>query len=281
MAAITAELVKRLRDATGAGMMDCKKALMKADGDFDAAAKILKEMGLAAVAKRSDRATDNGRVFARISDGKAVLLEISCETDFVARNDDFIALGNELITDIIANGWTSPNDQLNAKVDGLISLIKENMHLKSVVVEDVPADSIGASYIHGDGVLGVITVLKASKPEVLKNPVVEELAHDIALHVAAFTPQFLSDKTVTKEYEEEQLSIFRVQAASLDKPEKVKEGIVRGKLSKLYSEICLLDQAFVKDDKISVAQKLKEVSKAVGADLEIASYHFLRAGVEA
>lgn len=281
MAAITAELVKKLRDATGAGMMDCKKALTKADGDFAAAEKILKEMGLAAVAKRSDRATDNGRVFARIADGKAVLLEISCETDFVARNEDFIALGDDLISDIIANGWTAPNDQLNAKVEALISLIKENMHLKTFVVEDVPADSVGASYIHGDGVLGVITVLKSSKPEAVKDAAVQELAHDIALHVAAFTPLFLSDKTVSKEYENEQLDIFRVQAAALDKPEKVKEGIVRGKLNKLYSEICLLAQPFVKDDKISVAQKLKEVSKAVGADLEIASYHFLRAGVEA
>ena len=123
--AITASDVKKLRDITGAGMMDCKKALNEANGDMAQAEKILKEMGLAAVAKRQDRATENGRVFVDAANGKAVLLELSCETDFVAKNDQFKALGEEMCRVILEKGYTEPNDELKGMVDGLIAIIKE------------------------------------------------------------------------------------------------------------------------------------------------------------
>ena len=121
--AITAADVKKLRDITGAGMMDCKKALTDADGDMAQAEKILKEMGLAAVAKRQDRATENGRVFTKVAGGKAVLLELGCETDFVASNEKFKALGEELCDTILAKGYTEPNDELKGMVDALIATI--------------------------------------------------------------------------------------------------------------------------------------------------------------
>lgn len=278
---IKADTVKKLRDATGAGMMDCKKALMKAEGDFAAAEKILKEMGLAAVAKRSDRATDNGRVFVRIEDGKAVMLELSCETDFVARNEDFVKLGDDMTKVIIEKGYTELNDELKAMVDALISVIKENMQLKRFVVIDVPAGTYVSSYIHGEGSLGVMVELKSDKPEAFKNEAVKEFAHDCALHVAAFTPMFLSAATVDPAYTAEQTEIFRAQVASMDKPEKVLEGIVRGKVNKLYSEVCFLQQPFVKDDKVSVEQKMNSLGKEIGAKLEIVSFKFYRAGAEA
>ena len=281
--AISASDVKKLRDLTGAGMMDCKKALTQADGDFAGAEKILKEMGLAAVAKRQDRATENGRVFVKVANGKAVLLSLSCETDFVAKNADFAKLGDDMCSLILEKGYTEPNAELQSMVDGLIAIIKENMHLVKFSVYDVPADSKAYDYLHGEGNVAVLVVLKSDKVEAFTSDAVNELGHDLALHAAAYKPQYLSDKVVDKAFEAEQLDIFQKQVAGdeklANKPEKVREGIVRGKLGKLYKEICFLDQAFVKDDTKSVSQALAEAGKSVGATLELTAYGVYQAGV--
>ncbi len=279
--AITAADVKKLRDITGAGMMDCKKALSEANGDMAQAEKILKEMGLAAVAKRQDRATENGRVFTKVGQGKAVLLELTCETDFVASNDQFKALGESMCDVILEKGYTEPNDELNGMVNNLIATIKENMTLKRFTLVDIPAGGYAATYVHGEGAVAVVVVFSSDSTEAFSVPAVQEFTHDCALHVAAYKPSFLNTASVTKEYEEEQLSIFRAQVASMDKPEKVKEGIVRGKLNKLYSEVCFLNQPFVKDDSMSVEKKMAEVAKAAGHSLSIVGYKFYQAGVEA
>ncbi len=279
--AITAADVKKLRDITGAGMMDCKKALAEAEGDMAQAEKILKEMGLAAVAKRQDRATENGRVFTKVAGGKAVLLELTCETDFVASNEKFKALGESMCDVILEKGYTEPNEELKGMVDSLIATIKENMTLKRLEVIDIPEGGYAATYIHGEGSVAVVVVFTSDNSAIFENEAVKEFTHDCALHVAAFKPQFLNTASVTKEYEEEQLSIFRAQVATMDKPEKVKEGIVRGKLSKLYSEVCFVNQPFVKDDSVSVEKKMNEVAKAAGGKLEIQNFRFYQAGVEA
>ncbi len=284
MANISASDVKKLRDITGAGMMDCKKALTQADGDFAGAEKILKEMGLAAVAKRQDRATENGRVFVE-SDGKnVVMLSLSCETDFVAKNEDFKKLGEDLCRVILEKGYTEPNDELKAMVDALIAIIKENMNLVSFTLTAIPENGYCATYVHGEGAVAVSVILTSDKKEAFENDSVKEFAHDLALHCAAYKPQYLSDKVVEKSYEDEQLAIFNAQVAQdeklASKPDKVKEGIVRGKLQKLYKEICFLDQAFVKDDTKSVQQALNDCGKAVGAKLEIVSYSVFQAGLK-
>ena len=269
--AISASDVKKLRDLTGAGMMDCKKALTEADGDFQAAEKILKEMGLAAVAKRQDRATENGRVF------------VSCETDFVAKNADFAKLGEDMCDVILAKGYTEINDELRGMVDGLIAIIKENMNI--VKFDLVPVASYASTYIHGEGAVAVCVNLESDKKEIFENEDVKELAHDLALHVAAFKPQYLDDASVSKEFEAEQLSIFKAQVDSDEKlsskPDKVKEGIIRGKLSKLYKEICFLDQAFVKDDSKSVSQAIGDVAKKYQAQIKVVGYVVYQAGVTA
>ncbi len=281
--AISAADVKKLRDITGAGMMDCKKALSEADGDFAKAEKILKEMGLAAVAKRQDRATENGRVFVKAGNGKAVILSLSCETDFVAKNADFAKLGDDLCTVILEKGYTEINEELTGMVEALIAIIKENMHLVKFDVVDIASDEYASTYIHGDGAVAVLVVLKSDKAEIFGEADVKEFTHNLALHAAAYKPQFLSDKVVDAAYQEEQLSIFRKQVESdeklMAKPEQVREGIVRGKLSKLYKEVCFVDQAFVKDDTKSVQQMLGEVGKAHGAKLDIVSYYVYQAGV--
>lgn len=273
--------VKKLRDKTGAGMMDSKMALVKAEGDFALAEKILKEMGLAAVAKRSDRATDNGRVFVKVTDKSAVILELSCETDFVARNADFVKLGEDMVTEIAEKGYSEPNAELEAMVQSLISVIKENMTLKRFKTLDVDATTLVSCYLHGEGNLGVLVQIKSDKAEALNNPVVKEFAFDAALHVAAFNPMFLSADKVDPAFTAEQTDIYRAQVANLNKPANVLEGIVKGKVNKLFSEICLLQQPFVKDDKVSVEQKLAAISKEVGAQLSISDFVFYRAGVEA
>lgn len=277
--AITAADVKKLRDITGAGMMDCKKALNEAGGDMAQAEKILKEMGLAAVAKRQERATENGRVFTAVKGNKAVLLELSCETDFVAKNEQFVSLGENLCSIILDKGYTEVNEELKGMVDALIAIIKENMSLKTFKVIDIPENGYAATYVHGEGAVAVVVVFTADNVAAFENEKVKEFAHDCALHVAAYKPQFLKSSVVPKDFEEEQLSIFRVQVEQMDKPEKVKEGIVRGKLSKLYSEICFLSQAFVKDDTMSVEKKMNEVAKSAGAKLEIVSCDYYQAGV--
>lgn len=284
MAAILASDVKKLRDLTGAGMMDCKKALTQADGDFAGAEKILKEMGLAAVAKRQDRATENGRVFVETDGKRVVMLSLSCETDFVAKNEDFAKLGKDLCAKILKNDYREPNDELKAMVDDLIAIIKENMNLVKFTVTDIPENGYCSTYVHGEGSVAVSVILTSDNKSVFEKPEVKEFAHDLALHCAAFKPQYLSDSVVDKSYEEEQLSIFRTQVSQdeklQNKPEKVKEGIVRGKLQKLYKEICFLDQPFVKDDSKSVKEALSEISKACGAKLDIYSYSVFMAGLK-
>jgi len=277
---IKASDVKALREKTGAGMVDCKKALTEADGDFARAEKILKELGLAAVAKRSERATNEGRAFTLITPGRAGVLELSCETDFVARNEEFIAVGKEILAEAVKNNVTKPTESMEEKVKALIAKIKENMAIRRLALMPIEKDECAAEYVHGEGVIGVVVKMKADKPEVFSNEKVKALLFDFALHVAAFNPMFLSKESVTPEYLKEQEEIFTKQVAGMDKPQNVLQGIVKGKLNKLFTEICLLDQPFVKDDKKSVTQVLNELGKEVGAKLSISGYLFCKVGQE-
>jgi len=230
--AITAEVVKKLRDITGAGMMDCKKALTQANGDFAAAEKILKEMGLAAVAKRQDRATNNGRVFVKVGKDKAVMVELSCETDFVSSNEQFAELGENICTVALEKGYREVNDELKGMVNDLITIIKENMAIKQILVFDIGDNEFASTYIHGDGALAVLVKFKSDDKKIFENEVVKEFANDCALHVAAFTPSYLNTEAVDDFYIKEQTEIFAAQAEKLDKPAKVVEGIIKGKLNK-------------------------------------------------
>lgn len=275
---IKAATVKELRDTTGAGMMDCKKALVKAEGDFNAAIKILQEMGLAAVAKRADRATDNGRIFTKITKNKAVLVEISCETDFVAKNDDFKNLGDNMCDVIIENNYTEINDELNSMVAELIAKIKENMSLKQVLVFNLSETEYATTYIHGAGEKGVLVEFKADSESAFENDSVKEFCQDCALHVAAYTPAFLNSDAISATQIKELEEIFTKQALGMGKPEKIVPNIVKGMLTKHYKEVCFLDQAFIKDDKLSVSQKMNEVAKAAGCKLEITGFQMYTTG---
>ncbi|MFP4153160.1 MAG: translation elongation factor Ts [Alkalispirochaeta sp.] len=271
--AITAADVKKLREKTGAGMMDCKKALQEADGDFAKAERILKELGKAAAAKRSGRATNEGRIFISVDGDRAAILEMACETDFVARNETFVALGNEIAADVLARGITEADEQINAKVQDAISTIKENMSVRRFATIEKGPGEVFATYIHGEsGRMGGIVKVAAEPADILENQNVKDFAFDLALHLVAFRPIYLSTDTVDEAYKKEQEEIFMKQAENLGKPEKVLQGIVQGKLKKHFAEVCFTEQGFVKDEKKSVAAVAKEVGQAAGGTLSITGY---------
>ncbi|MDR2481343.1 MAG: translation elongation factor Ts [Spirochaetaceae bacterium] len=280
--AITAADVKALREKTGAGPMECKNALTECGGDREKAEKLLKEKGLAAAEKRADRATNQGRVSIKIAGAKAALVEMSTETDFVARNPEFIALGDAIAARAIEKGIAAPNDELNGLVKDLATKIRENMSLKRLcVVEAGPGEYI-ESYIHGDGAIGVVVVIAADKPEILGQQGVKSFVHDLALHIAAFNPQAVSKDKIDGAQISEQQELLRKQMEGDEKlkgkPAGVLEGILKGKVDKWLSAICLLDQNFVKDDKLTVAAALAGAGKAAGGTLSVKDYRYFRAG---
>lgn len=261
--------------------MECKKALSEAGGDIPKAEKILKELGLAAAAKRSGRATNEGSIFTLVNGKKAGILELACETDFVARNDQFRALGSTIVTEAVKNGLAADDASLQAKVTTTVATIKENITIRRLEVLTAGANESIVDYVHGDsGRVGVLVMLQADRPELLETPAVKEFAFNCALHVAAFHPLYLSEASVDEAYRKEQEEIFTVQAKNLGKPENVLAGIVKGKLKKHYSEICLLDQPFVKDDKRSVEQVAKDIGKEVGGKIAVTGYRYFAVGEE-
>ena len=272
--------VKKLRDKTGAGMLDCKNALVEAGGDFAKAEKLLKEKGLAAAAKRSDRATNEGRIFTRVEKTKAGIIELACETDFVAINDNFKKAGSDLLDSILADNLSKITPELEEKVSLVISTLKENISIKRFKTFEISENEICVDYIHGEGSIGVLVKLHSDDKSLLDNEKTKEFAFDCALHIAAFSPLYLSQDVVDEAYSKEQTEIFMKQAENLGKPEKVLQGIVKGKLNKHFAQICLLDQPFVKDDKTSLGKVLENLEKEVGGKITIADFVYYRVGEE-
>lgn len=279
---IKASDVKELREKTGAAMMDCKKALVEANGDVAGAEKVLREWGMAGVEKRAGRATNEGKVFVKEGPGKIAVVEIVCETDFVCRNQEFIDAGNKAAETALAKGYDKPVAELESMVKDIAAKIKENMALKRVLlVVAGPAEYLH-SYVHGEGTLAVVVKFKADKAEAFANDQVKAFVHDIALHIAAFNPMFLNQTKPSPAWIQEQKEIFAKQV-ELDekmagKPDKVIQGILAGKLKKLMSEISLLDQGFVKEEKTPVAQAMAAVAKAAGCTLEIVDFMYVKVG---
>ena len=277
---IKAADVKKLRQKTGAGMVDCKNALVKAEGDAAKAERLLKELGLAAAAKRSGRATNQGSIFTKIADNTAVIIEVGCETDFVANNDDFAVLGNDLAEMTLKNDNNEITSEMKDRVTETISTIKENISLKRIQKMDISENEMVMNYIHGGGSIGILVKLESEKKEALDNEKVKAMGFDCALHLAAFNPEHLSREDIPADYVKEQEEIFTVQAKNLGRPEKVLGGIVKGKMNKHFSEICFLDQPFVKDDKQSVSKVLDALSKDVGSKISVSEYIYYRVGEE-
>jgi elongation factor Ts len=277
---IKATDVKELREKTGAGMMDCKKALVKADGDFTKAEKLLKELGLAAVSKRSGRATNEGKIFSFVKKNKGILLELSCETDFVARNKEFNDLGRSLVEKILDKNITGKTEKLEAMVTDTMTRIRENMTLRRFEVLETDGNEFLTKYIHGEGRIGVMVKMRVSESALLENSRLKEIAFDFALHIAAFAPLFLFRNKVDPAYIQDKEDIFKKQTNQLDKPEKIKEGIIKGKLNKHLSEITLMDQGFVREEKKKASQVLSELGKELGGNVDITDFLYFKVGEE-
>ena len=257
--AVTAALVKELRERTGAGMLDCKKALVETDGDIELAIENMRKSGQAKAAKKAGRIAAEGVILTKVEGGRATMLELNCETDFVARDEGFLKFGNELLEIAAANN-INDIDTLNAselngaKVsdvrDTLVAKIGENISPRRVI--NVEGDTLGA-YVHG-GRIGVISILTGGS---------EELAKDIAMHVAAASPQFVKPENVPAEVVEKEKEIQIGIAMQSGKPADIAEKMVAGRMKKFTGEVSLTGQPFVKDPSISVAELLKNNSADV------------------
>jgi elongation factor Ts len=266
LAGISAKDVKALRDQTGAGMMDCKKALTDASGEVEAAIVLLRERGLAKAGKRSGRETSEGSVGIALDGGQGTLVEIGCETDFVARNDKFQALVQKIVDAIAAAGaGNSLEAALKAPCDGTtveeliqsnVGVIGENIELKRVA--SLSVDGVVAGYIHGGGSLGVLVAIETASPDAFA-----EVGREIAMHVAAAdpTPLAVSRDDIDPAVIEKEREFLTKQALDSGKPENIVENMVQGRLNKFYVEHALVDQPFVKDPDKKVGQIVSEAGE--------------------
>ncbi len=303
MAAVTAQMVKELRDKTGAGMMDCKKALMESDGDEEKAIESLRKKGLSKAAKKAGRATGEGLVgYAAKGDAAAAMVELQCETDFVARNEKFQETLTAITESVLDSPPTcghghevvhSPDDQcflnhvvaadktVQDMVNDLIATLGENMQAGRYARLELDSPGIIGSYIHANGKIGVIVELKTLKEESAGKAELQELGKDVAMQIAAANPVCVSSDDVPAELIEKERNFFRERAIAEGKPEKILDKIVEGGLNKYYKEVCLLNQPFIKDDKKSIEALLKEVGKSINDTITLGRFARLQLGEEA
>ena len=281
--AITASMVKELRETTGAGMMDCKKALTATDGDFDKAIEFLREKGLATAQKKAGRIAAEGIVatYVKNNDKTAAIVEVNAETDFVAKNDTFQAYVAEVVeqaadtkaADIDAflaePCAKDPSKTVNEQLAGMIAKIGENMNIRRFVQIN-SEDGIIVSYIHAGGKIGVLVEAKTDS----NSDAVKECLKNVAMQVAALNPKYVSTDEVSEEYKEHEKAILLAQAKNdpknEGKPDAIIEKMIIGRLNKELKEVCLLEQEYVKaENKENVAKYVESVAKANGVTLEI------------
>lgn len=253
MAQITASLVKELRERTGAGMMDCKKALTQTDGNIEAAIDYLRENGIAKAAKKADRIAAEGLSYIEVKGNKAVILEINSETDFVAKNEKFVALVKNVANAILAAEPKSLEEALQVQADGGtveavinegIATIGEKLSLRRFeVLTKTDADSFGA-YSHMGGRIGVLTLIEGSTDE--------QAAKDVAMHIAALAPRYLDESEVPADVLEHEKKVLTEQALNEGKPANIVEKMIVGRINKFLEEITVVKQKFVKDDSLTV-----------------------------
>ena len=283
--AITASMVKELREMTGAGMMECKKALTEADGDMDKAVDVLRTRGLAAVAKKAGRATNEGTVMALVSDDAKVgaLVELNCETDFVGMNEKFKAYAEKIARAALAakpadlDGLKAAEFEggtVEAIVTDCIHVMGENTQLARFAV--VEAGAV-ASYIHGGGKIGVLVTFDVDGIDATSEDFVH-YGRDVAMQVAAVNPIAATREDVPADVVEHEMGIYKAQAAESGKPENIQEKIATGRLEKFFKEQCLAEQEFVKNPDQTVNEYTAEVAKKLGGSIKITGFKRFQLG---
>jgi len=282
MAAVTAGMVKELRELTGAGMMDCKKALAETDGDMDKAVEFLREKGLAAASKKAGRIAAEGVVTTVVSeDGKSgAIVEVNSETDFVAKNAQFQGYVADVVSQVLASeakdmdafmaeSWISDSTLTVAQaLSAQISVIGENMNIRRF--EKITTDGVVVDYIHGGGRIGVLIEAGAE----VVNDAVKEALKNVAMQIAALNPKYVKRDEISQEFIDHETEILKVQAKNEnpDKPDSILDKMIVGRLNKELKEFCLVDQAYVKDGDLTVGKYLEQVSKEVGGKVEVRKF---------
>lgn len=281
MAEITAAMVKDLREKTGAGMMDAKKALNEVGGDMEAAVDWLRKKGLATAAKKSSRTAAEGLVAIAVAGNKAAVVEVNAETDFVARNDQFcsfvdkvsqLSLNAKGDIDALAQAPYEGGKNVKEKLTELIATIGENMSLRRAQTLEVSQGAV-VGYVHNAitptmGKIGVLVALESSADSAK----LEVLGKQIAMHVAAANPQFLDTSSVTQEAVDREKSVLREQAKTSGKTDDIIEKMLEGRMRKFYEEICLLEQVFVMDGETKISKVVENAGKELGAPVKLVSY---------
>ena len=269
--AISAKDVQKLREMTGVGMMDCKKALTETDGDFDKAIEWLREKGLAASQKKAGRIAAEGMAYAAVIDGVGVVVEVNAETDFVAKNEKFTGFVKGVAATVAACAPADLDALMECKYNGAdLTVAQQQQEMVLVIGENIKvrrfarfAQGVSVPYIHAGGKIGVLVNL-----EVTGGIDASEIGKDLAMQIAALNPRFLDKSQVTQDVLDGEKKILLAQLANdpkmANKPDKVKENIVAGKLGKFFAENCLLQQAFVKDGDVTVEQYMNAAAKKLG-----------------
>ncbi len=280
---ITASLVNELRQKTGAGMMDCKKALTEADGNFEKAIEILRKKGASVAAKRAEKTANEGMVLTNVSDDKktGIIVEVNCETDFVAKSKDFTDMASDVLN-IIKTKKPSNLDtllqdkELSGKLNDVMGKVGEKIQVSRFAVDN-SADSLFVDYIHMGSKLGVllkfVNVTNA-------NDELSQLGKDLAMQVAAMKPLTVYREEVAKDVIEKEIDIYKELARKEGKPEQILEKIAVGKLNKFYQENCLSEQAFIKDNSKNVGDLVKEFNAKNGTGIKIGKFYRFHLGDE-
>lgn len=276
--AITAQMVKELREKTGAGMMDCKKALTEVNGDMEAAIDFLREKGLSSAAKKADRIAAEGTTKIHVNGNEAVILEVNAETDFVAKNEAFQTLVQELAEHLLATKPATIEEAHDSKLENGLSVadhisnavakIGEKITLRRFEIRTKTDNDAFGPYLHMGGRIGVLVVLEGSTDA--------EAAKDVAMHVAALNPKYVSRDQVSEEEVERERKVLTEQALNEGKPENIVAKMVEGRIGKYFEEICVLDQAFVKNSD----QKVSDFVKATGGTLKEFIRYAVGEGIE-
>ncbi len=275
---ITASMVSELRKKTGAGMMDCKKALTETGGNMDEAVDFLRKKGLSAAAKKSGRVAAEGVVVAASARTRGVLVEVNAETDFVAKNADFQKFVQGIATVSLESDaadvealkslpFPGTDRTVAEELTHQIATIGENMSLRRLDRCDA-GEGVVVNYIHGGGKIGVLVELKTTSTDAQ----VEALARQVAMHVAATSPQYLKRDQVPSEIVDKEKEIMRVKALDSGKPENIVEKIIAGQINKFFGEVCLLEQAFVIDPDQKVGKAIEKLAKELGTEIELSRY---------
>lgn len=284
---ITSDMVRELREKTGAGMMDCKRALAESGGDMEAAVDILRTKGLAAAAKKASRIASEGVVAAHVGTGSAALLEINCETDFVAKTGEFQAFAQQMAAFVNRAAPAGVEEAMALPVEGGATLadaltgqvakIGEKISLRRFVRFVLPAESSGlhVPYIHAGGKIGVLVEIVGAGPD---TPGIAGLAKDLAMQVAAANPSYVTREDVPAEEVRRELSIYREQALAAGKPEKILDRIASGKLEKFFGDSCLVEQTFIRDPDRKVRDLLRDAEDRGGGELRVSRFARFQVG---